>query len=195
MKHLIKNLMVVLLLSLPAMAADTDDLTKLIKEKVAYITGVLRDGALTKADKNVKMEGATDYLFDYALMGRLSLGKEEWSSLNDNEKEEYGKLFERRIKDSYMDKLHLYSDEEVAVENAVVEKKGRIRVPCFIIAKDGKTEMVYKFYQAKSGSWLIYDVEIAGVSIVQTYRAQFAEILKNTDVHGLIGKMRSSGQL
>ena len=94
-----------------------------------------------------------------------------------------------------MDKLHLYTDEEVVVESAVLEKPGRIHVPCFIVAKDGKTEMVYKFYKAKSGSWQIYDVEIAGVSIVQTYRAQFAEILKSKDVHGLIEKMRSSEQL
>ena len=194
-KRLLKTALALLILSAPLSAGDTENLTKLIKEKVAYITGVLRDKSLTKEAKNVKMEAATDYLFDYGLMSMLSLGKKDWSVLKGAKRTEYTDLFEKRIKNSYMDKLHLYTDEEVAVENAVQEKPGRIHVPCMIIAKDGKTEMVYKFYKSKSGSWLIYDVEIAGVSIVQTYRAQFAEILKTKDVFGLIEKMRSSEQL
>ena len=195
MGNIFKKTAVLLLLCGALTAGDTEDLTHLMKEKVAYITSVLGDKALEKEAKNLKMEAATDYLFDYALMGRLSLGKNEWGSLSPAQKTEYSGLFERRIKDSYMDKLHLYTDEQVVVEPAFEEKKGRIHVPCQIIAKDGKTAMVYKFYKSKAGSWLIYDVEIAGVSIVQTYRAQFAEILKTKNVHELIEKMRSSEQL
>jgi phospholipid transport system substrate-binding protein len=77
----------------------------------------------------------------------------------------------------------------------VVSGKDRISIPSFILSKEGKTEMVYKFYKAKNGSWLIYDVEIAGVSIVQTFRAQFAEILKTHDVFGLIEKLHGTEKL
>lgn len=195
MIRLLKSMTAALLLTVSLSAGDTEDLTNLVKEKVEYFTSVLRDKSLTKEAKNVKMEAASDYLFDYALMGMLSLGKKDWASLKGVQRAEYTELFEKRIKNSYMDKLHLYTDEEVKVNPAFKEKKGRIHVPCVIIAKDGKTDMVYKFYKSRSGSWLIYDVEIAGVSIVQTYRAQFAEILKTKDVLGLIEKMRSSEQL
>ena len=195
MKRLFTTALITALLSVSLFAGDTEDLTKLVQEKVEYFTSVLRDKSLTKEAKNVKMEAASDYLFDYALMGMLSLGKKEWSELKGAKRDEYTQLFESRIKNSYMDKLHLYTDEQVEVNAAFKEKTGRIYVPCVIIAKDGKTDMVYKFYKSKKGSWLIYDVEIAGVSIVQTYRAQFAEILKTKDVFGLIEKMRSNEQL
>lgn len=60
-----------------------------------------------------------------------------------------------------------------------------------ILTKTDKIEMLYKFYRSKNGTWLIYDVNIAGVSIVQTYRAQFIEILKRKTVYELIDQLRS----
>ena len=116
MKRLLKAMLAAAVLTVTLAAGDTEDLTKLIKEKVTYITGVLRDKSMTKEAKNVKMEAATDYLFDYALMGMLSLGKKDWAALKGPQRTEYTDLFERRIKNSYMDKLHLYTDEEVVVE-------------------------------------------------------------------------------
>lgn len=182
-------------LLLPLWAGDMENLTELMKTKVAAITGILENNALAKEQKNARIEGATNALFDYKLMARLSLGKKEWGELDETKRNEYMGLFERRIKDSYLEKLHLYTDEKVVVEAAKAGEKGRIHVPCYILAKDGKTEMLYKFYKAKSGEWLIYDVEIAGVSIVQTYRSQFAEILKTKSVFELIEKLKSQEQL
>lgn len=182
-------------LVLSVWAGDMEKLTELMKTKVATITGILENQAMAKEKKNEKIEAATNAMFDYRLMARLSLGKDDWSKLDKAKQEEYMGLFERRIKDSYLEKLHLYTDEKVVVEAAKEGEKGRIHVPSFIMAKDGKTEMLYKFYKAKSGEWLIYDVEIAGVSIVQTYRAQFAEILKTKNVFELLDMLKSQEQL
>lgn len=180
---------------LPLAAADAEDLTKTMREKVALITDILANQSMKKEDKNSKIEASTNYLFDYKLMARLSLGKKEWNELDAGKRDEYTGLFERRIKNSYLEKLHLYTDEKVLVENAQQTKKDRIEVPSFILAKDGKTEILYKFYQNKQGTWLIYDVLIAGVSIIQTYRAQFDEILKTKNVFELIEKLKSSEEL
>ena len=181
-------------LTLPLFGAPADDLTALMKSKVATITGILRQEGLSVGDKNTRIEGETDALFDYGLMGRLSLGKQAWTDLDAADQKRYLSLFETRIKNSYLEKLHLYTDEEVEVAPAIQAKKDRIEVPSFIIGKDGKTEMRYKFYAAKGGTWLIYDVEIAGVSIVQTYRSQFAEILKNSSAKELVEQLQTPRQ-
>ena len=43
------------------------------------------------------------------------------------------------------------------------------------------------FYKKKQNNqWYIYDVELVGVSIIQTYRKQFSEFLKTKTVKELI---------
>ncbi len=51
-------------------------------------------------------------------------------------------------------------------------------------------EIIYKFYKDKNGSWMIYDVDILGVSIIQTYRTQFAEILTKEPFEKLLEKLK-----
>ncbi|EAH9104456.1 toluene tolerance protein, partial [Campylobacter jejuni] len=47
-----------------------------------------------------------------------------------------------------------------------------------------------KFYN-DNNNWLIYDVDVLGVSIVQTYRSQFGDILANQGFDALLQKLES----
>ena len=47
--------------------------------------------------------------------------------------------------------------------------------------------MLYKFYE--STSWLIYDLEIQGVSIISTYRSQFDQVLSKGTIDELLTKL------
>jgi phospholipid transport system substrate-binding protein len=172
-------------------ADELDDLTNMMKSKVNYIIKVLKDNNLTKFQKDVKLNDSIEGLFDYRLMARLSVGKRNWVTLNSSKKQEFVKLFSTRMKESYTEKSHMLSDEKVVVNSAIQVKKSRISVPVTINGTAESTEMVYKFYHSKKAIWLIYDVEIAGVSILQTYRAQFAEILKDGDMQELINKLKT----
>ena len=100
-----------------------------------------------------------------------------------------------RLKQSYLDKLDLYTDEEVVVGEAKLTKKNRVEVLTYLITKDDKKEMTYKLYKSKKKRWMVYDVDVLGVSIVQTYRSQFSGILKNESMEQLMERMRSSGEL
>jgi phospholipid transport system substrate-binding protein len=48
--------------------------------------------------------------------------------------------------------------------------------------------MLYKFHESKRG-WLIYDIEIQGVSIISTYRSQFDHVLSNGTIDDLLIKL------
>jgi phospholipid transport system substrate-binding protein len=54
-------------------------------------------------------------------------------------------------------------------------------------ANDLKVE--YKLYRAKAG-WRVWDVEIQGVSLVKSYRAQYDEVLASGSPDDLLAKMR-----
>ena len=81
----------------------------------------------------------------------------------------------------------MYTDEKVLFEPPV-QVKGKVQVPTQLVSKDRKTSILYKLY--KSGeNWKVYDLEIQGVSIIRSYRSQFAEILKTGTIDDLLLKM------
>ena len=175
---------------LPAIADETDELTMVVKDKVAEVTRLINDKSMKKVTKDAEIIASIEDLVDFALMAKLSLGKKAWSQLSKAKRKEYTAIYIKRVKASYLEKLYLYTDEKVIVEKGIKKKK-RVEVPSYIIGKTDKTEILYKFYKNKEGRWMVYDLEIAGVSVTQTYRSQFSEILKTASVEGLIDKLRS----
>jgi phospholipid transport system substrate-binding protein len=176
-------------------ADEVSEIRAMTKEKVDLIIQTLKDTSLSKKEKKEGILKTIDGLFDFNLMARLSLGKEKWKPLSKSKRKEFSKLFVERLKQSYLDKLDLYTDEEVVVGEAKQTKKNRVEVLTFLVSKDDKKEMTYKLYKSKKKGWLVYDVVVLGVSIVATYRSQFSGILKKGSMEQLLERMRSTGEL
>jgi phospholipid transport system substrate-binding protein len=49
-------------------------------------------------------------------------------------------------------------------------------------------------YKNRKGQWKSYDLELLGVSIVQTYRTQFENALKGKTAADLLNKMGKQGE-
>ena len=176
-------------------ADEVSEIQAMTKEKVDLVIQTLKDTSLSKKEKKEGILKTIDDLFDFNLMARLSLGKKDWKALSKAERKEFSMLFVERLKQSYLDKLDLYTDEEVVVGEAKLTKKNRVEVLTYLITKDDKKEMTYKLYKSKKKGWMVYDVDVLGVSIVQTYRSQFSGILKKESMEHLMERMRSSGEL
>jgi phospholipid transport system substrate-binding protein len=173
-------------------SAQADELTILqddMTKRVDKVIKALKNNSLSKIEQNMELESAGEGLFDYTLMAKLSIGKREWSKLALAQKKEFVKLFETNMKNSYIEKSHLLSDETVSVKDAVKIKKNRIHLSVTVEGKKDATTLTYKYY-LKKGKWLVFDVEIADVSILKTYRAQFAEILRSGSMDTLIQKLK-----
>ena len=176
-------------------ADEVSEIQAMTKEKVDLVIQTLKDTSLSKKGKKEGILKTIDGLFDFNLMARLSLGKKNWKALSKAKRKEFSMLFVERLKQSYLDKLDLYTDEEVVVGEAKLTKKNRVEVLTYLITKDDKKEMIYKLYKSKKKRWMVYDVDVLGVSIVQTYRSQFSGILKKESMEQLMERMRSSGEL
>lgn len=182
----------VLLLIQPVFADEPDAVKRLAEQKINRVIDHIRDTSLDKMTRNAKIIETISPIFDFSQMAKLSMGKKNWGLMNKAQRQEFNKLFVARLQESYLEKLDLYTDEEVVVGEARQVKK-RIHVNSYLVSKVDKTEMIYKFYNKKKQGWKVYDVEIMGVSIVQTYRSQFAGILKNQSIEELLNKLRQTG--
>lgn len=167
-----KKILVALFLGVLAFALSESEIEPKMSEKVATAVEILK----TNGDKNAKAEkifALFDEYFDYNLMAKLSLSK-QYKTLSNAEQERFNKAFENRLKASFIDKLKLYTNQEMKVVSAQKLNEKRITLKTQIIGEDKNYPIDFKFYP-DNGVWRVYDVDILGVSIVQTYRSQFGE--------------------
>jgi len=178
-----------LLLFSPLLAISESEIQSKMTSTIDNITTILQNKSLSLEDKKVQILPEVDGLFDYATMSKISLGK-QWKQLSSTEQDSFKNKFETKLKNSYFEKLELYTDQKVNVTKVEKVKPTRIKLYAEIVGDDESYELIYKFYKVKnSEDWLIYDVEITGVSIIQTYRKQFSEFLKTKSFSELVASL------
>lgn len=187
-KTILKVLVASILLCNVAYAVPEDKLYDVMKVKIDKATAVLQNKTLDIKNKEKEIFALFDSMFDYTLMAQLSLGN-QWKLLSDEQKVEFTTHFEKRLKTAYIDKLYLYTNEAIIVKELNKLNENRIQIPMHIIGEKETFEVIYKLYKTSQNDWLIYDVDILGISIIQTYRNQFIGVLQKESFEGLIAKL------
>ena len=190
LKKSILFLFTLMILALPLVASELEDLKSTMQSKVDETVKTLKNPKLLREQQDKKITQLADGMFDYKLMAKLSIGKRNWKKFSPAQRKEFVNLFVLRMKASYAKKAHLLGDEKITVEDAVQVKPKRVYLRVLIHGSKNDTDIKYKYYKTKRGKWLIYDVEIAKISILQTYRAQFAEVLSNKSVDDLLKELK-----
>ena len=189
MKNLLVAAISLLLFYQSALADDKSEVEELLKKNLDAVFSVLQKKDLAQQEKNQEIVDIVTPMFDFELMAQLSLGKKHWPGLSLEEKKRFTDLFIQRLKASYLKNFTLYTDEKLFYEPAVQVKK-KIHTPTYLISKDKKISILYKFYKAEN-NWKIYDLEIQDVSIIRSYRSQFSGILENGTVDDLLLKLEA----
>jgi len=187
MKNLLVTVLGLLLFSQSVAADGKSEVEELLKNNLDAVFTVLQKKGLEQQAKNQEIVEIVTPMFDFELMARLSLGKKHWPGFSQDKKERFTELFIKRLKASYLKNFMLYTDEKIFYEPSVQVKK-KIHAPTYLISKDKKISILYKFYKA-GNDWKIYDLEIQGVSIIRSYRSQFSRILESGTVDDLLLKL------
>lgn len=162
----------------------------LVRDVVERITSTLRNSSLGPEEKDERVVNTISPLLDFQLMAKLSLGKNNWSSIDNIQRSEFTDLFREKLQLSYLEKMNLYNDEEVLISPAEF-KKGKVSLPTTLISNSGKISVIYKLYK-KSGFWKVYDIEIEGISVVSSYRSQYVQALQDGNFNQLLAKMKET---
>jgi len=187
MKNLFYAVLFTLIFSQAAVADDKKDAEELLKGKLESVIFVLEKKDIDQQAKKKEIVEIVTPMFNFSLMSKLTLGKKHWPGFTKEQKERFTELFTKRLKDSYLDKMMLYTDEKIEYKESVQVGK-KVQIPTILTSKNNKISMLYKLYKSKQG-WRIYDIEIQGVSLISTYRSQFDEILRSKTVDDLLAKL------
>ncbi|SEQ91970.1 phospholipid transport system substrate-binding protein [Nitrosomonas sp. Nm51] len=125
--------------------------------------------------------------FDFTRMTSLAMGK-HWSSAVPEQQNVLVKEFKTLLVRTYSNALTTYRDETVKV-NPIRDlgNKDDATVRTIVHQGSGKQPVPID-YSMKKGSdgWKVYDVTVAGVSLVTNYRGSFNSQIRKGGIDGLI---------
>jgi phospholipid transport system substrate-binding protein len=132
--------------------------------------------------------------FDIALMARLSIGP-SWTSLNDAQHQQVTESFGRYISAIYADRFDSYDGQKLEVTGEQPAPSG-VMVKSQIIKASGEPVKVDYMMRRTGDIWLISDIYLDGaISEVATRRSEFAAILKNDGIDGLIAALNRKADI
>ncbi len=163
---------------------------QVVRQMVDSVLHTLRDQELAADRKMEVIMNTIQPVFDFPLMGKLTLGRHYWPKLDESQQSSFTDLFVQKLQNVYTDKIKNFRDEKVNFEEAQ-EVNGKVYVPTHIVSKSDRISLLYKLYRSED-SWRIYDVEIQDVSIISSYRSQFIPIIRDRSTEALLDEMRAN---
>jgi len=191
LKSILKITALCILFANIVFAIEKDNISSFMESNINKVTEILQYKDVSLNKKAAQIFPLLDKTFDYELMSRLSLGQKVWLEITDEQKIIFTERFVTYMKNSYIDKLELYTDEKLNILELKEINAKRIWLLTELVNSKEKYDITYKFYPSDENNWLIYDVNIIGVSLMQTYRAQFSDILKENSFDELVKKLES----
>ncbi len=182
----------IVLLFLPNHRAYASPVQDQLKITIDKILEILRDPSLKGEElaekRRVSLRKVINERFSFAKMSQLSLGR-HWKKRSDEEKKIFIDLFGQLLEETYISKIEAYTDEKVIFVKEYVKKK-KAQINTKIVTQTIEIPIDYRMYNAKDGSWLVYDLVIEGVSLVGNYRSQFDQMLQKDSYEKLVEELK-----
>src|SRR5687768_3782302 len=186
----ISGLLAAWLLVSPAIAAETSPDT-LVENTAQEVLTIVRQDKELQAGNTGKIldlvEAKVLPHFNFMRMTRLAMGK-NWRNATPEQQEELVKEFRTLLVRTYSNALSTYSDYKITVE-PLKSKAGDTdtTVKTKVIQDNGQQPVDIDYSMEKtSDGWKVYDVTVAGVSLVTNYRSTFNSQVREGGVEKLI---------
>jgi len=190
MKSTTLKIIVTILLFLvftPRVHAISEGPTEQLKPTLEKLIDIVRDPLLQGEDRKKERRQVimttVSERFDFKEMSKRILGP-TWRKIDEKEQEEFTKQMTKLLENNYIGQLENYSGESIEYVGERV-KQERAQVSTLIENNGAKYPVHY--IMAKDGDkWVVYDINIEGVSLIRNYRAEFNSILLQQNFDGLL---------
>lgn len=181
--------------ALPANGLAPDALIESISSEVIDIVKAdkeIQSGNAKKAAELVDKKVAPH--FDFMRMTRLALGR-EWRQANADQQKALTNEFQTLLVRTYSKALTEYKNQTVDVKPLVLKAADTdVKVRSEIKQPGAKAIQLDYYLQKTNISWKIYDIEVAGISLVTNYRESFANEVRSSGIDGLIKVLQAKNK-
>jgi len=172
----------------PALAGvPTDQL----RQRVDEVVRVLDDPSVKDkpAQRRAAVRKISEEIFDYPDTARRTLGP-HWTARTPEEQREFVQLFADLLDRAYFSKIDRYQGEKVRYGAETINGNEALVKTMIVTRAGSEVPIDYRMHLA-DGRWLVYDVNIEGVSLVSNYRTQFNKIVQTESYQTLVQKLRA----
>ncbi len=130
---------------------------------------------------------------DLEAMARSALGRDAWLKASQPQRTAFIDAFTHVIVHTYAAGLSSYTDEKVQfrpIRGGIQPGMSRVMVESQIIRDDGPPiEVDYRLVY-KNFTWLVYDFSVEGISMIESFRSQFADKLSQMNIDQLTQELQ-----
>lgn len=189
-KRLTGALMALLLVG-TAVAAVADDPSAVVRDTAERVLQELRTNRDRYQDDQALFRMVREVVFPHLDRERTAqwvLGA-NWRTATPEQRERFIEEFSNLLLRTYGTALRQYHSETLNFLPAQMAGPDRATVRTEIIRPDGPKVSVDYLLTNRSGEWKVYDVIIENVSLVVTYRSEYAAIIKRDGMDGLLKQL------
>lgn len=166
-----------------AVSGPTEQIKPTLKSLIDILVDPSLKGEGHKVERREKIMGHVTQGFDFREMSQRVIGK-EWKSLPPEKQDHFQALFTKLLENAYIGKFENYSGQEIHYTGERV--KGDRAIVSTQIEDNGQLIPIDYIMTKKDAKWMVYDVNIEGVSLVRNYMEQFKAILRRDKFDGLV---------
>jgi phospholipid transport system substrate-binding protein len=127
--------------------------------------------------------------FDFSEMTKRSLGS-HWKSLDPTEQREFVAAFTQRLLVAYGKTVRATGNEQIQFVREFRDGQ-QASIETQVVSGNGdQTPIDYRLHNI-DGQWMVYDVVIDKVSVVNNYRSQFERVIAKFSVQDLLRRMKN----
>ena len=127
-------------------------------------------------------------IFDFREMAKRSLGI-YWRRRTPQQRDEFVPLYKDLLNRTYMRKVERYTNEKIVYTDESVQDDYAVVRTRVIMNTGSEVPLDYRLMK-KDGKWVVYDVVIEGVSLVNNYRSQFSSIIRSDSYGELVKRLK-----
>jgi phospholipid transport system substrate-binding protein len=178
---------VVLVMGGWSLATNLEGPTEQLKPALDKLIVIIEDESLKgpdhKTERRTLIMKEISNGFDFREMSRRVLGR-TWNKITPEQQDYFVVQMTKLLENVYVGKLETYTGQTVEfVEERIKGNRAQVTT---LIEDQGVKLPVHYIMQKTGNKWMVYDINIEGVSLIRNYMEQFRSILRQKDYEELI---------
>ena len=176
----------------PGAGTPTEWVRSILEEVMAIQMNPLLRGPEFRKEKRTTIKKIIAQNFNFDTMAKHALGQ-YWQTLSEANRLEFKAVFQDLFQDSYTKLVLDFLGREKILYTREESNENRASVKTIIVRMNEEIPVDYSL-EIMGQRWLVEDVAIDGVSIVQNYEKSFSRVIRQESYEGLLRRMRLQQQ-
>ncbi len=184
---------VLVALHIPAPAAGAIPAEEVMRKNVESAFALLKDktlaGSAQRPQRIAALRRVADLAFDWSEMARSSLGA-PWRKLDPAQRARFIEVFKDVLAAQYMDDIDRFQGTEIVTIDGSTAQGEDVLVRSTLVSASRDRIPIDYLLRSEQGKWMVVDLSIERVSLVNHFRKTFSAALANMSIDQLIERLR-----